>query len=170
LAFSFLGFFEYLKNLISSHAWGLSDSSYPQTVQYFVFAACPHTFYKFSLIFLASLGTLGLFMFFRARKREMSKDFSKLSAYLRMDSKRIKKQALFAALPRQALFWSIFSPFIFLSLLFFEAKFKIQGLGMLIETAFSLKDLPLLYGSLFCAISFALAISLFFFAFRIFLP
>jgi ABC-type dipeptide/oligopeptide/nickel transport system permease component len=163
-------FFEYLKNLLTSHSWGLSDSSYPQTVQYFVFAALPHTFQKFSLIFLASLGTFGLFMLFRAEKREMNKDFSRLSAYLRMDFKRIKRQALFAALPGQALFWSFFSPLIFFALLFFEAKFEVQGLGMLLETAFSTKDFPLVYGSLFCVILFAITINAFFLFFKAILP
>jgi ABC-type dipeptide/oligopeptide/nickel transport system permease component len=170
LAFDFWGFSEYLKNLLTSHTWGLSDSSYPQTVQHFILAALPHTFSKFLLIFLASMSTLGLFMFFKAREREMNKDFSKLSAFLRMDSKRIKKQALLAALPGQAILWSIISPLIFFALLFFEAEFETQGLGTLIETALFAKDLPLLYGCLFCAILFGLAMHSFFLLFKIILP
>jgi ABC-type dipeptide/oligopeptide/nickel transport system permease component len=170
LAFDFWGFSGYLKNLLTSHTWGLSDLSYPQTVQSFIFAALPHTFSKFSLIFLASMGTLGLFMFFKAREREMSKSFSELSAFLRMDPGRIKKQAMLAALPGQALLWSILSPFIFFALLFFEAEFEARGLGTLIETALFEKDLPLLYGSLFCAILFGLAMHSFFLLFKITLP
>jgi ABC-type dipeptide/oligopeptide/nickel transport system permease component len=170
LAFDFWGFSEYLKNLLTSHTWGLSDSSYPQTVQHFIFAALPHTLSKFLLIFFASMVTLGLFMFFKSIEREMNKDFSELSAFLRMDSGRVKKQAMLAALPGQAIFWSIISPLIFFALLFFETKFETYGLGTLIETALSAKDLPLLYGCLFCAALFGLATNAFFLFFKIILP
>jgi len=90
----------------------------------------------------------------------MKKDFSRLSLFLRMDINRVKKQALLAALPRQALFWAFFSPFIFIVLLLMEAYFELQGLGMVIKTAYLQNDMPLLYGSIFCGFSFACILSM----------
>jgi len=90
----------------------------------------------------------------------MKKDFSRLSLFLRMDVNRVKKQALLAALPRQALFWAFFAPFIFIALLFMEAYFELQGLGMVIKIAYLQKDMPLLYGSVFCSFSFACMLSM----------
>lgn len=90
----------------------------------------------------------------------MKKDFSRLSLFLRMDIKRVRKQALLAALPRQALFWAFFSPFIFLVLLFIEAYFELQGLGMVIKIAYLQNDMPLLHGSIFCSFSFACMLSM----------
>jgi len=163
-------FFEYLKTLLLYKSWGYSDFSYPQTVQHFVFAACPSSFYAFFLIFLVFLGTLGFFLLLKARKKEMKKDFSQLSLFLRMDINRVKKQALLAALPRQTLFWAFFSPFIFLVLLFMEAYFELQGLGMVIKTAYLQNDMPLLYGSIFCSFSFACILSMCFIFLKCALP
>lgn len=156
LAFNFGDFFEYLKKLFLNHTWGLSDSSYPQTVQHFVFEEFSHSFLKFLLIFTLCFCSIGLFMLFEARKREMNKGYSKLSFFLRMDLKRIKRQALLAALPGQALLWSFLAPFTFFLMLFLEFKLGLQGLGNLVKTAGVLEDFPLLYGSLFCSFSFAL--------------
>ncbi|MDR2732474.1 MAG: hypothetical protein LBB36_04570, partial [Fibromonadaceae bacterium] len=62
-----------------------------------------------------------------------------------MDKDKILRQARIAALPRQAFFWSFFSPAIFIIILFFEAKFEISGLGNTIKIAFYNGDFPLLY-------------------------
>jgi len=163
-------FFNYLKTLFLNKSWGFSDFSYPQTVQHFVFAACPSSFYSFLLVFLVILGTLGFFLLLKARKREMKKDFSRLSFFLRMDIKRVRKQALLAALPHQALFWTFFAPLIFLVLLFTEAYFELQGLGMVIKIAYFQNDMPLLYGSIFCSLLFACMLSVCFLFLRSALP
>jgi ABC-type dipeptide/oligopeptide/nickel transport system permease component len=161
LAFNLADFLEYLKKLLLGKTWGFSSFEYPQTVQRFIIEAFPHSFYRFLLIFLISFCLLAPFLLLKAKKKEMNKDYSELSFFLRMASKRIKKQALLAALPGQALLWSFFSPAIFLILLFLEAKFEIQGLGNLITTAHSWNDMPLLYGSLVCCILFTLLLLLF---------
>jgi len=100
----------------------------------------------------------------------MNRNFSELSRFLRMDNRRIVKQARVSALPGQAFFWSFLSPVIFIGLMLFEAKFGIPGLGNTIKTAFELNDLPLLYGSSVCAFGFILIINLFFLALKKILP
>ena len=79
-----------------------------------------------------------------------------------MNREKIVKQARISALPRQALYWSLISPVIFIAMLLFEAKFEIHGLGNTIKTAFELNDLPIFYGSTLCAFVFILAVNVFF--------
>jgi len=100
----------------------------------------------------------------------MGSNFSELSVFLRMDKKRIAKQARIAALPRQAFYWSLLSPVIFIVLLFFEAKFEFPGLGNTIKMAFELNDSPLLYGGAVCVFLFVLAVNVFFLALTKILP
>lgn len=170
LAFNFSNFFAYLKAFLAKGTLGLSDASYPQTVQHFILAAFPHSFYRFLLILAVFFCSLGLYLFFLNVKKEMGSNFSKLSFFLRMDKRRILKQARLAALPKQALFWTFFSPAILVSLLVAEAKFKIPGLGHTIKTAFAKGDVPLFYGSSICAFLFVLASSLFFLTLRTLFP
>jgi ABC-type dipeptide/oligopeptide/nickel transport system permease component len=166
---SFADFFAYLKALLANRTLGFSDLEYPQTVQHFVLAAFPPSFFKFLLILAAALCSLGVFLFYLSTKKEIGSNFSALSSFLRMDSSKIKRQARYAALPRQALIWSFFAPALFIVLLFFEAKFEIPGLGNTIKTAFELKDIPLFYGSSTCAFVFIMAVNMFFFVFKILL-
>ena len=79
-----------------------------------------------------------------------------------MNREKIVKQARISALPRQALYWSLISPVIFIFLLIFEAKFEVHGLGNTIKTAFEHNDLPIFYGSTLCALVFAVAVNVFF--------
>jgi ABC-type dipeptide/oligopeptide/nickel transport system permease component len=162
LAFNFSDFLDYLKALLTKGTFGFSDVDYPQTVQYFILASFPHSFYNFLLIFTISLGSLGVFLFFLTTKKEMKRNFSELSFFLHMDRKKILRQAWLAALPKQILFWNFLSPAIFVILLFLEAKFKFPGLGNTIITAFELKDYSLFYGSSICAFIFILTVSIFF--------
>jgi ABC-type dipeptide/oligopeptide/nickel transport system permease component len=170
LAFSFADFFAYLKALFTKRTLGLSDFDYPQTVQHFILASFPLSFYNFLLILAVGLCTLGVFLFFFNTKMEMRSDFSELSRFLCMDRRKIAKQARLAALPKQVLFWSFFAPAIFIILLFFEAKSGIPGLGNTIKTAFERDDFPLFYGSLCCAFMFVLAMNIFFLTLRNILP
>jgi ABC-type dipeptide/oligopeptide/nickel transport system permease component len=164
-AFSFADFFAYLKTLLNKRTFGLSDFDYPQTVQSFILEAFPHSFYSFLLVLAGFLFSLGLFLFVLNVKKERAKGFSRLSYFLRMDRRKILKQARLAALPAQALFWSFFAPVIFIFMLIFEE----QGLGNTIKMAFSKGDFPLFYGSFICAFLFVLALNLFFLTFRIIL-
>ena len=166
LAFNFASFFEYLKALLSKGTFGFSDINYPQTVQSFILAAFPHSFYKFLLVLAIFLCSLGIYLFFLNVKKEMDSDFSQLSLLLRMDKRNILKQARLAALPKQALFWSFLAPVILVVLLIIEAKFKFPGLGSTIKTAFDKGDIPIFYGSCISAFLFVLAASLFFLALR----
>lgn len=100
----------------------------------------------------------------------MSSKISELSFFLRMDHKKVLKQARIAALPRQALYWSLISPVIFILLLLFEAKFGIQGLGNTMKMALELSDMPLFYGSSACAIIFILILNIFFLSLKQILP
>jgi len=170
LAFSFSDFFAYLKALFAKGTLGFSDFDYPQTVQHFIFASFPHSFYKFLLILAICLCSLGVFLFFLTSKRKMNGNFSKLSHFLRMDVKKIAKQAKLAALSSQALYWSLLAPVIFIVLLLFEAKFQIHGLGNTIKTAFELNDFPLFYGGSLCAFIFILVVSVFFLTLKRLLP
>ena len=170
LAFSFADFFAYLKALLTKRTLGFSDIDYPQTVQHFILASFPHTFCNFLLILAVSFCTLGIFLFFLTAKMEMRGNFSELSRFLCMDKHKIAKQARLAALSKQVLFWSFFSPAIFIILLLFEAKFEILGLGSTIKIAFYHEDFSLFYGSLCCAIMFILAINIFFLTLRNILP
>jgi len=149
-------------NLFSKGTLGFSDFFYPQTVQHFILVAFPHSFYRFLFVLAIFLCSLGLFLFASSTKRKMSSKISELSFFLRMDPKKILKQARIAALPRQALYWSLISPVIFVILLFFEAKFEVQGLGNTMKMALELSDMPLFYGSSTCAIAFALIVNIFF--------
>ena len=100
----------------------------------------------------------------------MSNKISELSFFLRMDPKKVLKKARIAALPRQALYWSLISPVIFIILLFFEAKFEIQGLGNTIKMALKLSDMPLFYGSSACAAIFVVIVNIFFLTLKQILP
>jgi len=100
----------------------------------------------------------------------MSSKISELSFFLRMDPKKILKQARIAALPRQALYWSLISPVIFILLLLFEAKFEVQGLGNTMKIALELSDMPLFYGSFASAIVFVFIINIFFLTLKQILP
>jgi len=170
LAFSFSDFFTYLKALLAKGTLGFSDFDYPQTVQHFIFASFPHSFYKFLFVLAICLCSLGIFLFFLTAKRKINSNFSKLSRFLRMDRKKIARQAKFAALPRQAFYWSFLAPIIFIVLLFFEAKLQIHGLGNTIKTASELNDFPLFYGSILCAFIFILVVNVFFLTLRRILP
>jgi ABC-type dipeptide/oligopeptide/nickel transport system permease component len=165
-AFSFADFLAYLKTLFAKRTFGLSDFDYPQTVQYFILAALPHSFYNFLLVIAAFLCSLGLFLFVLNEKKEKNSDFSQLSRFLRMNEGKILKQARLAALPKQALLWSFFAPAILVFIFIFEARLGGQGLGSIIKTAFDKADFPLLYGSFVCAFLFILAVNLFFLALR----
>jgi len=156
--------------LLTKGTLGFSDFHYPQTVQHFVLASFPHSFYNFLLILAFFLCTFGVLRFFSSSRKRMNRNFSELSRFLRMDNRRIVKQARVSALPGQAFFWSFLSPVIFIGLMLFEAKFGIPGLGNTIKTAFELNDLPLLYGSSVCAFGFILIINLFFLALKKILP
>jgi ABC-type dipeptide/oligopeptide/nickel transport system permease component len=162
LAFNFADFFAYLKALLSKRTLGFSDFDYPQTVQHFIFASFPHSLYNYLLILAVSLCTLGIFLFFLTVKMEMRDNFSELSRFLCMDKNKIARQAKFAALPKQALFWSFFAPAIFVALLFYEAKFEIPGIGNTIKTAFYREDFPVFCGSLCVAFMFIFAVNIFF--------
>jgi len=170
LAFNFADFFAYLKACLSKGTLGFSDFDYPQTVQYFILASFPHSFYNFLLILAVSLCSLGVFLFFLTVKKGMNGNFSELSRFLRMDKGKIARQARFAALPCQALFWSFFAPIIFISLLLFEAKLGIPGLGSTMEIAFERNDFPLFYGGLLCSFIFILIVNLFFIMLKNILP
>ncbi len=170
LAFNFKDFFAYLKAFLTKGTLGLSDFDYPQTVQYFILAAFPHSLLKFLLILVVCLCSLGVYLFFLTAKKEMSSNSSKLSRFLRMDRKKIARQARLAALPRQVFFWSFLAPVIFIVLLVFEAKFEIAGLGNTMKTAFYLKDFPLFYGSSICAFGFILVVNVFFLTLKRILP
>jgi ABC-type dipeptide/oligopeptide/nickel transport system permease component len=170
LAFSFADFFAYLKALFTKRTLGLSDFDYPQTVQYFILALFPHSCYRFLLILMVGFCTLGFFLFFLNAKMEKRSNFSELSRFLCMDKRKITKQARLAALSKQVLFWSFFSPAIFIALLFFEAEFEISGLGNTIKIAFQRGDYPLFYGGLCCAIMFILAVNIFFITLKNILP
>jgi ABC-type dipeptide/oligopeptide/nickel transport system permease component len=165
-AFSFADFFSYLKTLFEKKTFGLSDFDYPQTVQYFILTAFPYSFFNFLLVLAGLLCSLGLFLFVFSVKKEEAKNYSALSHFLRMDKRKVLKQARLAALPAQALLWSIFAPIILILVLIFED----QGLGYTIKAAFAKGDFPLFYGSIFCAFAFLLAVSLFFLMFKIILP
>lgn len=170
LAFSFSDFFAYLKALLAKGTLGFSDFDYPQTVQHFILASFPHSFYNFLLILAICLCSLGVFLFFLTAKRKMNSNFSKLSHFLRMDRKKIERQAKLAALPCQAFYWSFIAPVIFLVLLFFEAKFQIHGLGNTMKTAFELNDFSLFYGGILCTFMFILAVNVFFLTLKRILP
>jgi len=170
LAFNFRDFFAYLKALLTKGTLGFSDFEYPQTVQHFILASFPYSFFKFLLILAICLCSLGIYLFFSTAKKEMSSNFSKLSRFLRMDRKKIARQARLAALPKQAFFWSFLAPVIFIFLLFFEAEFEIPGLGNTIKTAFYLKDFPLFYGSSLCAFMFILVVTVCFLTLKSILP
>jgi len=170
LVFSFADFFAYLKELLAKKTLGLSDFDYPQTVQHFILASFPHSLYNFLLVLAVSFCTFGLFLFLLNTKMEMRSNFSELSRFLCMDKRKIAKQARFAALSKQVLFWSFFSPAIFIALLFFEAEFEISGLGSTMKIALSRGDYPLFYGSLCCAIVFVLALNIFFITLKNILP
>jgi ABC-type dipeptide/oligopeptide/nickel transport system permease component len=169
-AFSFSDFFAYIKAFILKGTFGLSDSNYPQTVQYFILKDFPHSLIKFLLILGLCLCTLGVFLFVLTVKKKMNCEFSKFSVFLHMDKAKILKQAKIAALPGQALFWSFFAPLIFCVLLFVEYKFEVPGIGNSIKTAYCLNDFQLLYGDLFCAFIFAFALNISFLTIKIILP
>ena len=160
--FNFADFFAYLKAFFINKTLGFSDFHYPQTVQHFILASFPHSFHKFLLILGLGLCSLGVFLFISTVKKEMNRNFSQFSCFLRMDKSKIVKQARIAALPKQAFYWSIFSPVIFILIFIFEAKFEIPGLGNIIKTAFYLDDFPLFYGTFVCAFFSVLAINIFF--------
>jgi len=162
LAFNFADFFAYLKAFFVHKTLGFSDFHYPQTVQHFVLASFPHSFHKFLLILALALCSFGIFLFILTVKKEMNSNFSKLSRFLRMDNNKIAKQARIAALPKQVLYWGIFSPIIFALIFIFEANFGNSGLGNIIKTAFYLGDFPLFYGSFACALFSVLAAGIFF--------
>jgi len=147
---------------LSNGTLGFSDFHYPQTVQYFILASFPDSFYRFLFILALFICSLGLFLFFSSSKKKMGSNFSELSSFLRMNREKIVKQARISALPRQALYWSLISPVIFIFLLIFEAKFEVHGLGNTIKTAFEHNDLPIFYGSTLCALVFAVAVNVFF--------
>jgi len=168
--FNFTDFFAYIKASLAKGSLGFSDFEYPQTVQHFVLAAFPHSFGKFLLIFAICFCTLGVFLFFLTLKRKLNSKFSEFSMFLRMDKEKILRQARLAALPMQALLWSFLAPAIFIALLFLEAKYNIPGLGSTIKTAYNLADFPLLYGSCFYALVFALLANIFFLMLKIILP
>lgn len=170
LEFSFTDFFAYIKASLAKGSLGFSDFEYPQTVQHFILAAFPHSLSKFLLIFAICFCTFGVFLFFSTVKKELSSKFSEFSVFLRMDRAKILKQARIAALPGQVLLWSFLAPAIFIVLLLLEAKFNIPGLGSTIKTAYNLQDFPLLYGSSFYALAFALFANIFFLIFKIILP
>ena len=157
-------------NLLTKGTLGLSDFYYPQTVQYFILASFPHSFYRFLLVLAIFLCSFGVFLFFLGSKKEMSSNFSELSGYLRMNRKKISKQAKIAALPKQVLIWSLLAPVIFIVLLFVEAKFEVPGIGNTMKMAFELNDLPLLYGSFACTFGFVLALNIFFLILKKILP
>nr|AGS52204.1 hypothetical protein [uncultured bacterium contig00052] len=100
----------------------------------------------------------------------MKKDFSQLSFFLRMDIKRVRKQAMLAALPKLSLFWGMAAPLIFVLWLLADAFFGFQGLGMLIKNAYSKSDMPLLHGGIFCGFSFACILSACFLFLKSILP
>jgi ABC-type dipeptide/oligopeptide/nickel transport system permease component len=170
LAFSFADFFAYLKVFFTKGTLGVSDFDYPQTVQYFILASFPHSFYTFLFILAISICTLGTFLFFLTAKMEMNGNFSELSSFLRMDKDKVIKQARIAALPKQALFWSFLAPVIFVILLFFEAKYGIPGLGSTIKIALYHGDFSLFYGSSCVAFMFIFAVNIFFLALKNILP
>ena len=157
-------------DLFSKGTLGFSDFFYPQTVQHFILAAFPHSFYRFSFILIIFLCSLGVFLFSLSTKRKINSNFSELSVFLRMNKKKIIKQARIAALPKQAFYWSLLAPVIFIGLLFFEAKFELQGLGNTIKMAFELNDLPLLYGGFTCAFGFILFVNVCFLTLKNILP
>jgi len=157
-------------DLFSKGTLGFSDFFYPQTVQHFILAAFPYSFYRFLFVLAIFLCTLGLFLFVSSTKRKMSNKISELSFFLRMDPKKVVKQARIAALPRQALYWSFISPLIFIILLFFEAKFEFLGLGNTMRNALELNDMPLFYGSSTCAVAFAFIVNIFFLTLKKILP
>jgi ABC-type dipeptide/oligopeptide/nickel transport system permease component len=166
-AFNFADLFGYLKTLFSKRTFGLSEFDYPQTVQSFILEAFPQSFYSFLLILAGFLCSLGFFLFVLSAKKEMKTDFSKLSRFLGMDRSKIRKQARLAALPKQALLWSLFAPVILILLLLAEAKLGASGLGNTMKIALDRGDFPLFYGSLVCAFLFVLAVNLFFLMIRI---
>jgi len=168
--FSFTDFFAYIKASLAKGSLGFSDFEYPQTVQHFVLMAFPHSLGKFLLIFAVCFCTFGVFMFFLTLKRKLNSKFSEFSLFLRMDKAKILRQARIAALPMQALLWSFIAPAIFIVLLLLEAKFNIPGLGSTIKNAYNLRDFPLLYGSSFYALVFALFANIFFLMLKIILP
>jgi len=157
-------------NLFSKGTLGFSDFFYPQTVQHFILAVFPHSFYRFLFVLAIFLCSLGFFLFTLSTKKKMSSKISELSFFLRMDPKKILKQARIAALPRQALYWSLISPVIFILLLLFEAKFEVQGLGNTMKIALELSDMPLFYGSFASAIVFVFIINIFFLTLKQILP
>jgi len=168
--FSFTDFFAYIKALLAKGSLGFSDFEYPQTVQHFVFAALPHSCWKFFLILAICFSTFGVFLFFSTVKKKLNSEFSEFSAFLRMDKAKMLRQARIAALPGQVLLWSFLVPAIFIVLLLLEAKFNIPGLGSTIKTAYNLKDFPLLYGSSLYALGFVLFANIFFLMLKIILP
>jgi ABC-type dipeptide/oligopeptide/nickel transport system permease component len=170
LVFNFADFFAYLKAFLTKGTLGLSDFHYPQTVQRFILASFPHSFYRFLLILALSLCSLGIFLFFLAVKKEMNGNFCELSRFLRMDNGKIARQARLAVLSRQAFIWSFFAPVIFVVLLFFEVKLEIPGLGNTIKTAFERGDFPLFYGSSLCTFIFVFIVNLFFLTLKCILP
>jgi ABC-type dipeptide/oligopeptide/nickel transport system permease component len=170
LVFNSARFFEYLKALLSKGTFGFSDIDYPQTVQHFILVAFPHSLYKFLLVLAVFLCSLGIYLFILNVKKEMNRDFSQLSAFLRMSRCNVLKQARLAALPKQALFWSFLAPVILVFLLIIEAKFNFPGLGNTIKTAFDKGDISLFYGSCVSAFLFVLASNLFFLALRTMFP
>jgi len=170
LEFSFTDFFAYIKASLAKGSLGFSDLEYPQTVQHFILMSFPDSFCKFLLILAISFCTFGVFLFFLTVKKNLNSEFSEFSMFLRMDKAKILRQARIAALPIQALFWSFFAPAIFIVILLLEAKFNIPGLGSTIKTAYDLADFPLLYGSSFYALAFALFANMFFLTFKIILP
>lgn len=137
--------------------FGFSDFEYPQTVQHFILAAFPVSFFIFFITFAICLCTIGVIKFFLSVKKELSNDVSKLSRFLKMDEKKIIRQARFAALPKQLFFWSIFAPIIFIIVLSLEAAFGVSGLGSTIKIAILHKDNQLLYGCCLCSFGFVLA-------------
>ena len=170
LEFNFTDFFTYIKASLEKGSLGFSDFEYPQTVQHFVLTAFPHSLNKYLLILAVCFCTFGVFLFFLTVKRKLNSEFSEFSMFLRMDKAKILKQARIAALPMQAFFWSFFAPAIFVVILLLEAKFNIPGLGSTIKNAYNLGDFPLLYGSSFYALAFALFANMFFLMFKIILP
>jgi len=165
-AFSFADFFAYLKTLLTKGTFGLSDFDHPQTVQYFVLEALWRSLSSFLIILAVFLCSLGIFLLVLSIKRELNKNYSRLSHFLRMDKSKILKQAQFAALPKQVLFWSFFAPVILISLFSAEAKLGIPGLGNNIKTAFERLDFPVIYGSFICIFLFVLAVNIFFLTLR----
>ena len=126
-------------------------------VQHFILVAFPVSFSNFFIIFALCLCTIGVFKFSLSVKKKLSDDFTELSRFLKMDEKKIIRQARFTALPKQLFFWSMFAPFIFVIVICSEAILGGAGLGSTIKIAILHKDNQLLYGCCICAFGFILA-------------